>query len=402
MRHVWLLLLILAASCVAQARSVPSRKTPQTAKHLKTLDQAVLQATQNGDLTALKAALKRGANINARSKNGQTPLMLTVRQGNISLVKLMLDKGAKVNLQDQSGRTALSHVAAQNFTTIVKLLQSHGARASEGDSALLLGEALMGDPAQIKRLVAIGVDREIRDRDGRTAVSILALYGAKDDFPQEEPQRAYALKLLLDGGANPDASDSDNEGMTALMWAAYTGRISMVRLLLAAGAKPDARNKMGQTALHSAAQNTAEAEGLAVATVLLAKGANVNATDHYGGTALMIAAKDGRLSLLRLLLNNHANVNASDARGMTPLMEAAAFGGAPIVEELIRRGADVNAKDKSGKTVLQVLRAAPFEYNSGANFSQEVLKEQLEKGLAQAQARRDAACVLLLKAGAKE
>lgn len=88
-------------------------------------------------------------------------------------------------------------------------------------------------------------------------------------------------------------------------------------------------------------------------------GANVNARNKLGDTPLLIAARNGRVNVLKVLLDNGAEINARDDRGETALMRASsnvAVGDGPndvkAVRLLIAGGADVNLKDNNGYTAL--------------------------------------------------
>jgi uncharacterized protein len=75
------------------------------------------------------------------------------------------------------------------------------------------------------------------------------------------------LKALLDAGAKVNASN--DLGQTALMMAASNGLVNNVRALLLAGADVNARDKEGKTALRYANSN----DEAAVARLLKTHGA---------------------------------------------------------------------------------------------------------------------------------
>jgi ankyrin repeat protein len=132
---------------------------------------------------------------------------------------------------------------------------------------------------------------------------------------------------LLERHANLDAQDGD--GTTALMFAVWHGRTSLVKRLLDAGADPNSSRKLGKE------------------------------------TALLLAAGQKDPNILQMLLDKGAHVNVADRSGLTPLMRAAMGGSLdfnlntrgrialPIhVKLLIEHGADVNAQDDRNNTAL--------------------------------------------------
>ena len=59
-------------------------------------------------------------------------------------------------------------------------------------------------------------------------------------------------------------------------------------------------------------------------------------------TALHVAAKHGRLEVMRMLLSYGACVNVTSVDGMTPLHDACLAGSVDCVDLLLHQGADVS------------------------------------------------------------
>jgi hypothetical protein len=118
------------------------------------------------------------------------------------------------------------------------------------------------------------------------ATSMLALataVGAGGPCNLESPiatRNQPALKALLDGGCNPNAS---LESGGSALWLAFTQRnLEALHLLLARGADPRVRDRVdGRTLLH----DVAGSGDVALAQLLVDKGADVDARDSGGATA---------------------------------------------------------------------------------------------------------------------
>ena len=123
---------------------------------------------------------------------------------------------------------------------------------------------------------------------------------------------------------------------------------------LAQDAPPTARDRVGRTALHIAA----ERGDVATIDRLLKAGANVNVQERsdeprstdWGNTPLHLAARDGQLAAVQLLLDRGANVNARNDRGVTPLHRS--IGHPQVTQYLLQHGAQVDATDNQGRTAL--------------------------------------------------
>lgn len=155
----------------------------------------------------------------------------------------------------------------------------------------------------------------------------------------EAGDSAAALALLA-GPADVNARQDD--GTTALHWAAYHDDLPLIRRLLKAGAKANVANDYGATPLAEAAER-ADPEAL---RVLLDGGADVESANADGQTALMTVARTDIVEAAKVLVAHGANVNASEKwRGQTALMWASAQGQPAMVEFLIAHGAEVNARE---------------------------------------------------------
>jgi ankyrin repeat protein len=148
-----------------------------------------------------------------------------------------------------------------------------------------------------------------------------------------------SVRNLLRAGA--DVNVSQNDGMTALHWAALNGSVEMAEMLVYAGAHLETGTRIGSyTPLHLASQ----AGDAALVAALLEAGADANAATATGGaTALHFAAAAGSAPTITTLLDHGADPNATEtAWGNTPLMFAAAANHVGAVAALVGRGADIS------------------------------------------------------------
>jgi uncharacterized protein len=128
---------------------------------------------------------------------------------------------------------------------------------------------------------------------------------------------AETVSSALAQGMNVDVADPD--GRTALMLAAYDGHTAALEVLLDGAAAPDLQDAAGRTALMYAASGP-NPDAIAL---LIARGAAVNIVD--GGekwTALMFAAAEGQAENVRILLAGGADPGMSDIDGETALFFA--------------------------------------------------------------------------------
>ena len=139
-------------------------------------------------------------------------------------------------------------------------------------------------------------------------------------------------------------------GADTLIDAVHRRNTALVRSALAEGRDLKAADEDGNTALHWAARNG----DARLVQELLDRGAPANAANHVGATALLYAV--GKVDSVKILLDRGAQVNRASKFGTTPLITAARYpGSSAVVRLLLERGAYPHANKESG---FDALRAA--------------------------------------------
>ena len=71
--------------------------------------------------------LEHGADLNARTNRGETPLYIAAADGMAEVVRVLLEHGANVGVEDNGGMTPYQAASARGHNEIMKLLSEHGA-----------------------------------------------------------------------------------------------------------------------------------------------------------------------------------------------------------------------------------------------------------------------------------
>jgi hypothetical protein len=84
---------------------------------------ALFNAIVNGRLATVEALIAAGANVNVRTVNGTTPLMVAASKGYSDIVKLLIDQGADPRAKKSDGVSALAIAEHGGFTRTVDILR---------------------------------------------------------------------------------------------------------------------------------------------------------------------------------------------------------------------------------------------------------------------------------------
>ncbi len=109
--------------------------------------------------------LEKGADVNAKTKEGRTALMMAVLERNqMEIAKALLQRGADVNAKDEEGQTALTAAVKRDHAEVAKLLRDCGAETT------LIDAAQSGDLEEVWHLLKKGEDVNAKDEDGTALI----------------------------------------------------------------------------------------------------------------------------------------------------------------------------------------------------------------------------------------
>ena len=312
--------------------------------------QKLIEAVRAGDLTAVRAFLQDGVDVDGRAIDDTTALHWAAHADDLEAADLLLASGADVAVTNRYGVAPIA-------------------------LASLNGSAVM-----VERLLEAGADPETTQPGGETALMTAARTGLVE-----------AVQVLLDHHADPNARET-SKGQTALMWAAAENNADVIRALVAAGADVHARSHTsldltpnepgdkGFTALLFAAR----AGRIEAVEALLETEGNVNATLSDGTSALVLAISSAHYDMGVYLLEQGADPNAAEqgwtalhqlawtrrpSRGPTTVGPVArgAVDSLTLARALVADGADLNARITKeaveiyvGRNQMDRLGATPF------------------------------------------
>ncbi len=247
---------------------------------------------------------RAGENLDMPCAHGDTPLIWAVRWGCLTAVKALVRAGAQVDHHDSEGYTALHRAAQRRDAAAVAFLATLGPgpnmpMADRHHRTALHIATLEGDCRSIAALGFAGANMNIEDGEFESPLSLAV-----------RAHRMQALRTLVQHGADINFRLGPN-GYTALHWATRLGSMEAVRELIKLGADVSARAHDGCRPLHFVGLKHSEA-GYSIARMknladmLLDKGAWIDAANNAGATAIDVAADRGNQFIFDHLLKRGA------------------------------------------------------------------------------------------------
>ena len=93
-------------------------------------DISINKAAEDGNIEVVKQHLTAGADVNAKDKDGETPLHKASSNGEKEIIELLIAKGADVNAKDNSSHE-WTPISVASSPEIIKLFRKHGGKYAE-------------------------------------------------------------------------------------------------------------------------------------------------------------------------------------------------------------------------------------------------------------------------------
>jgi ankyrin repeat protein len=296
---------------------------PLTASERLDLDNYLIVASSSGSLIAIDWLLRNGAEIDSKTAEGATPLMLAVTNDKTDAVKILLRYNPNVNIKTEYSETPLL--------------------AAVKNGNLEIAEALLRDSADI----------DLADKNGVTALHYASIYGY-----------FYIADMLLYYNATKDVKSQD--GTTPLMASIWSGYADIADLLIQNGANYEVKDNQGFTPLMIACQNG----DTTVMKILFNKQANLYQINNFNYDALDISIRSNQGVATEYLLKNGYKCEKRLPNAINPYTVSVRFNRSELLKILRKyQVPEIHPLGFDRVTISASAKFTSHDYFTGVNFA---------------------------------
>ena len=311
---------------------------------------AIHLAARQGHLEVIKFLVENNLNeIEAKTKMGNTPLVLSSQFGHLECVKWLMSQSANIEVKGENGWTPLLAASAYGRLNIVSyFVENHKANVnvrSSKSSGLNFAIHLAsgnGHISTIDYFLKLKRDYlELKNGKGWTPLLMASSNGKVDVVEYLANQHAdlFAKSNKMDGGN------------TALHIAAIFDKVDVIRLLISKNSQLiNLINDNGETALWRSSQigNTNSV------AELMKLGANSGTRCASQLTPLTVAAMKNRANIVRILESDSRmwELDRTGLPGNTPFHWAALYGHIETLHQMLNLGADVDLRNQYNESAM--------------------------------------------------
>jgi ankyrin repeat protein len=247
-------------------------------------------------------------------------LMVAASRGYDQQIEKLISKGADINAETQDGATPLIFAVVNNQDETVRKLLGYDPdvnKITAADETPLLISVKNNNPVIAELLIRAGADIDMSDSRGASPIH----YAAVNGYLQ-------LVDLLIYYGA--DCNKKTVDGTSPLMASIWAGYPDVSDLLIQNGANLEARDKDGFTPLLIAAQNG----DTLIMDILIKQGVDLYEKTVYNTNALTIAIESNHREAFEYLLRKGDKWTSDDKGGINPYKTASSFGRKDMIRYL--------------------------------------------------------------------
>ncbi len=147
-------------------------------------DRALVQAAFDGELATVKAAMQKGASVEAKAPKGRTSIHWAAVNGHLDVIEFLHAEGADLDASDGGGMTPLMFAVKGKHADVVAFLLENGAEVNARSIKIgltpLTIAAAVGNVDVVRILLSHGADLELPERSGDTALDRARQYEHPD------------------------------------------------------------------------------------------------------------------------------------------------------------------------------------------------------------------------------
>lgn len=290
---------------------------------------------------------QKGNDVNKLTHDGRTYIFWAAYKNKLSLMKYLISKGARTDIIDSHGYSLVNFcaVTGQLNTAIYDLCIENGSVLTtelnnDGANPLLLLTSFIENKDQITYFTDKKLSISSLDNEGNNAF----IYAAKSG-------NMFMMELLLDLGTDARANNDAAFFFAAQGMRRKPNKLPVFEFLESLGLDIHAKNKENENLLHLLSRSNKDTLLL---KHLLDKGVSLNAKNKDGSSPVSIAVERKNIAALTLYTAYKADFSVIAQDGNNLVHKAVKHEDWSLMKIILSHSLDINAKNNEGMTPLHL------------------------------------------------
>lgn len=305
--------------------------------------------------------IRKGIDKDIEDYNGETPLIMSIKNGCFESFHRLLQVGIDVDRQNRYGRTAVQETLLQKNPKFFNAIRNHSKDLNLRDKKgrnLLFDVVLSENISLLKEVLLEDINKTLLDKEGKPAFLLDSVI-----------ENINVFKELINDGI--DIGLKDKNGNNLLFYLGQSEHLNFELFEYAFKNNIDIHsvNTHGNTILLELIimlgnlniedlKDLKKEEGiLYMIEKILEHKIDIDLKNTQGQSALIMAVQQNNFNLVKMLIEYNADIDITNTEGDTGLSIAAIRGKeySKIIDLLLLHGALIDIKDTNNETIIEKL-----------------------------------------------